>query len=102
MKSSPRTKSLDDVDGSRGLMAEVRRQVEVGDSYAAGRAIPNEILDRFAISGTPEQVASHVTALFDAGVDRVELGTPHGLTAERGVELIGSKVLPLLSRVHLP
>lgn len=62
--------------------------------------IPDDILDRFAISGTPDQVASHIATLFEAGVDRVELGTPHGLTAERCVDLIGSKVLPLLSAMY--
>jgi 5,10-methylenetetrahydromethanopterin reductase len=30
-------------------------------------------------------------------VRRVEFGTPHGLTDEDGVELLGSAVLPLLS-----
>ncbi len=79
-----------------GLTDQVRSRVEAGDAHGAGLMIPDEILDRFAISGTPEQVAAHVATLFDAGVDRVEFGTPHGLTSERGVELIGSKVLPLL------
>ncbi len=84
------------VDLSPGLLAEVRAKVAAGDPEGAGRAIPGEVLDRFAISGTPDQVAAHVEALFDAGADRVDLGTPHGLTAERGVELIGARVLPLL------
>jgi len=35
-------------------------------------------LDRFCIAGTPEEVAARVVELWDAGADRVELGTPHG------------------------
>jgi 5,10-methylenetetrahydromethanopterin reductase len=31
-------------------------------------------------------------------VHRVEFGTPHGLTDDRGVGLLGAEVLPLLSR----
>jgi 5,10-methylenetetrahydromethanopterin reductase len=53
-------------------------------------------LERFCIAGTPEEVAEHVAALWEAGADRVELGTPQGSTPLRGVELICERVLPLL------
>ncbi|GAA4334208.1 hypothetical protein GCM10023162_38100 [Klenkia terrae] len=60
--------------------------------------MPDEVLDLFAFSGTPEQVAVQAQLLVDAGASRVEFGTPHGLTDDRGVELIGTRVLPLLHR----
>jgi len=53
-------------------------------------------LDRFAIAGSPEEVAAHVERLWDAGADRVELGTPQGRTVLDGVELLGRRVVPLL------
>jgi 5,10-methylenetetrahydromethanopterin reductase len=53
-------------------------------------------LDRFAIAGTPEEVAAHARRLFDAGAARVDFGTPQGLTAASGVELLANRVLPLL------
>jgi 5,10-methylenetetrahydromethanopterin reductase len=56
------------------------------------------VLDLFAFSGTPEQVAAQAQALIDAGVSRVEFGTPHGLTDASGVDLLGSEVLPALHR----
>lgn len=83
---------------SAGLVAEVSRLVAAGEHEAAGRLIPDDVLDRFAFSGTPEQVAEQAQTLIDAGVHRVEFGTPHGLTDERGVDLLGAEVLPLLSR----
>lgn len=55
-------------------------------------------LDRFAIAGTPEEVAARVEELWAAGAARVELGTPQGRTTREGVELICSRVLPLLGR----
>ena len=55
-------------------------------------------LDRFAIAGTPEEVAARVIALWEAGADRVELGTPQGRTTPDGVRLICERVLPLLRR----
>ena len=53
-------------------------------------------LERFAIFGTPEQVAARVVSLWEAGADRVELGTPQGRTTPEGVSLICERVLPLL------
>jgi 5,10-methylenetetrahydromethanopterin reductase len=80
------------------LLAGVKDLVDAGRYEAAGRLIPDDLLDLFAFAGTPEQVAAQAQALIDAGVRRVEFGTPHGLTDERGVELLGSAVLPLLRR----
>jgi 5,10-methylenetetrahydromethanopterin reductase len=53
-------------------------------------------LERFCIAGTPEDVAARVVELWEAGADRVELGTPQGRTPLAGVELICERVLPLL------
>ena len=60
----------------------------------AGGALP---LDRFCLAGTPEEVAERVRELWAAGVDRVELGTPQGLTTRDGVALICDRLLPLLA-----
>ena len=60
---------------------------------APGDPVP---LDRFTIAGTPEEVAAHAQRLFDAGVKRVEFGTPQGLTTAGGVDLLCDRVLPLL------
>ena len=61
------------------LLAEVRALVAAGDDDGAGRAIPDDVLDLFAFSGTPEQVAAQVNAVIAAGASRVDLGTPQGL-----------------------
>jgi 5,10-methylenetetrahydromethanopterin reductase len=53
-------------------------------------------LDRFTFAGTPEEVAAHARRLFEAGAARVEFGTPQGSTTALGVELLASRVLPLL------
>ena len=81
-----------------GLLDEIRASVAAGDEVGAGRIIPDDLLDCFALSGTPEAVAAQVLRLFAAGASRVELGTPHGLTATGGVDLIGQRVLPLIGR----
>ena len=54
-------------------------------------------LERFCIAGTPDDVAARVVELWEAGADRVELGTPQGRTPLAGVEMICERVLPLLN-----
>jgi 5,10-methylenetetrahydromethanopterin reductase len=66
------------------------------DPEQLGREIPDDVLDRFAFAGTPEQVAAHAEAVFDAGAGRIDFGTPHGVPEERGVELLCTRVLPRL------
>jgi 5,10-methylenetetrahydromethanopterin reductase len=61
-----------------------------------GAAISDDVLDRFAMAGTPEQVAEQAEALFEAGARRVEFGSPHGLTEEQGIRLLGEQVRPRL------
>jgi 5,10-methylenetetrahydromethanopterin reductase len=66
------------------------------DPEQLGSEIPDDVLDRFAFAGTPEQVAAHAEAVFDAGAGRIDFGTPHGVPEERGVELLCTQVLPRL------
>jgi 5,10-methylenetetrahydromethanopterin reductase len=74
-----------------GIVAHLDPTIELGD----GQAPP---LERFCMAGTPEEVASRVDELWDAGADRVELGTPQGRTTQSGIDLICERVLPLLRR----
>jgi 5,10-methylenetetrahydromethanopterin reductase len=53
-------------------------------------------LEAFTFAGTPDEVAAHALRLYEAGVKRVDFGTPQGLTTPRGVELLCDRVLPLL------
>jgi 5,10-methylenetetrahydromethanopterin reductase len=76
------------------LTAGIRDRVAAHDHEGAGALIPDEVLDRFAFAGTPDQIAAQACALFEAGLDRVEFGTPHGITPLHGVELLGTRVLP--------
>ncbi|MGA4994422.1 LLM class flavin-dependent oxidoreductase [Nonomuraea bangladeshensis] len=80
------------------LLARVKAEVAAGRDDAAGRLIPDDLLDLFAFSGTPEQVAAQAWRLIEAGVRRVEFGTPHGLTDDEGVLLIATEVAPMLRK----
>jgi 5,10-methylenetetrahydromethanopterin reductase len=77
-----------------GMIDEIGRLLRAGDNAGAGGLIPDELLDRFAFSGTPEHVIHQVRDIFDAGATRVEFGAPFGLDAYRGLALLGERVLP--------
>lgn len=61
---------------------------------AASRFISDEMLAAFALAGTPEDIIEQTEALFAAGASRVEFGTPHGLSDDNGLRLLGERVLP--------
>ncbi len=80
------------------LIARLRQQVEQGDEDEAARLISDDLLDRFAFAGNAADLLRQCEALFAAGATRIEFGTPHGLSPERGIRLLGEQVLPHLSR----
>ncbi|TDE98678.1 LLM class flavin-dependent oxidoreductase [Occultella glacieicola] len=82
------------------LLARLRALLAEGHADDAGALLSDDLLDRFAFAGTPAQIVAHTLELVEAGADRVEFGTPHGLTGAEGIDLLGSAVLPAL-RVEL-
>lgn len=78
------------------VLERVRAALSHGDPEGAGAAIPDDVLYAFCFAGTPGEVADHAAALFDAGADRVEFGTPHGLDDVAGVTLLCDRVAPAL------
>ena len=93
-----RAKAREEVAMYVEAVAALDPTVSLPPEVLSGEVIPDDVLDLFAFSGTPDDVATQAQGLIDAGVDRVEFGTPHGLTNEHGVDLIGRHVLPQLRR----
>ena len=79
-------------------LARLRAAAGAYDFDAAAREIPDSLLRRVAMAGTPDEVAEQAHALYTAGVSRVEFGTPHGLDPREGLRLLGDAVLPALRR----
>lgn len=78
------------------VLEKLGRALRESGPAAAARWVPDDVLDRFAFAGSPTAVAEHTLRLLDAGADRIEFGTPHGLTDDRGIELLGTDVLPAI------
>lgn len=67
-----------------------------GNLNTAASLISDDLLDKFAFAGNAHDLIEQGLRLFEAGVNRIEFGTPHGLNAERGIRLLGEKVIPAL------
>ncbi|MEM7336615.1 MAG: LLM class flavin-dependent oxidoreductase [Chloroflexota bacterium] len=80
------------------LMTRIEKATAVYDYDTVAQNISDELLQKLAFAGTPEEVAQQANELFQAGAGRVEFGTPHGLTAENGLTLLGERVLPLIQK----
>ena len=78
------------------LLERVRNLLAAGDDEAAGAQISSDVLARFAFAGTPAELVAHAEAVFAAGAERIDFGTPHGEPERRGLELLCAEVLPRL------
>jgi 5,10-methylenetetrahydromethanopterin reductase len=78
------------------LLTRLTALSEAGQVAEASTLIPDAIVDRFSLAGTPRQVAAQARELLDAGARRVEFGPPHGLDERRGVRLLAERVAPLV------
>lgn len=80
------------------LMVRIQAHVNNGDLDAAAALISDDLLERFAFAGSPDDIIRQAEGLFAAGASRVEFGTPHGLNPEHGIDLIGQYVIPALRK----
>ena len=79
------------------LIQRLQRAADSGDFAGGASLISDELLDKFAFSGNANDIIQQCEQLFAAGVDRIELGTPHGVAvAATGINIIGKQVLPAL------
>jgi 5,10-methylenetetrahydromethanopterin reductase len=78
------------------LLERIRAFVAGGSAEEAGALLSDDVLARFAFAGTPAEVAAQAEALFEAGVARIDFGTPHGIDETHGVDLLCREVLPRL------
>jgi 5,10-methylenetetrahydromethanopterin reductase len=76
------------------LLPAIRGRLAGGDVEGAGRLVPRDVLDLFAFAGTPADIVAQSQRLIEAGVDRIEFGTPHGRDSAEGIALLGREVLP--------
>lgn len=78
------------------LAARVQEHVKKHNSDSAARLISDDLLDRFAFSGNAADIVHQAEALYAAGANRIEFGTPHGIVPANGIRILGEQVIPAL------
>lgn len=78
------------------LMQRVEGHVNREEHDAAAALISDDLLEKFAFAGNADDFIAHTVQLFEAGAQRVEFGTPHGIPSENGIRLLGERVIPAL------
>jgi 5,10-methylenetetrahydromethanopterin reductase len=84
------------LDLDPALLERIEAAAAAYDFDLAGSYISDTLLRKLAFAGTPGEVAEQAIELYNAGVTRVEFGTPHGLSEAEGLRLLGEDVLPTL------
>ncbi|MCE7735631.1 MAG: LLM class flavin-dependent oxidoreductase [Candidatus Heimdallarchaeota archaeon] len=84
------------VNLEKSILEGITEATKRYDFDAASEFISDSLLEKFAFAGTVEDVIQQSIRLFDGGASRIEYGTPHGLEMNRGVELLGKEVLPVI------
>jgi 5,10-methylenetetrahydromethanopterin reductase len=82
-------------------LAGIRQAMQNHDLDRAITYISDELLQTFAFAGTPDELIEQSLNLFAAGAGRIEWGTPHGLSPETGLALLGEIVLPAVRNLLL-
>lgn len=74
----------------------VQSAVKAEDFTKVGTLIPDDVLEKFAFAGDVDDILRQAVSVFEAGVTRIEFGTPHGIQSAAGIQLLGEKVIPWL------
>jgi 5,10-methylenetetrahydromethanopterin reductase len=76
------------------LVQKLQICANAGDWEGAAALISDEMLEKFAFAGNPDDIIRQTESLFAASASRVEFGTPHGLNSAEGLRLLGETVIP--------
>jgi probable F420-dependent oxidoreductase len=86
--STPAYRVVLDAHGWGDLQTELNRLSKSGDWAAMAAAIDDEMLDTFAVRGTPQEVATEVNARYGDVIDRVACNTPYAVAPEVWTEVL--------------
>ncbi|GFO97487.1 5,10-methylenetetrahydromethanopterin reductase [groundwater metagenome] len=60
----------------------------------AVRAVTPEMMDAFAICGTPKKCIEKINGLIKAGVTQIVVGSPIGPDRTEAIKLVGKEIIP--------
>jgi probable F420-dependent oxidoreductase len=75
--STPAYRPVLDSHGWGDLQPELQQRTRSGEWAAMAALIPDELVDQFAVSGQPEEIAARITTRYGGLVDRVAFNAPY-------------------------
>jgi alkanesulfonate monooxygenase SsuD/methylene tetrahydromethanopterin reductase-like flavin-dependent oxidoreductase (luciferase family) len=72
--STPAYKGVFEMHGWYDLQPKLNRLSKEGKWEEMAASLPEEVVDTFVVSGTPEQVVDQMKAIFAGKIDRTSLG----------------------------
>jgi len=89
--------SPDSVLERHGLSAErvqvIKTALAKGQFKEGFKAVNDELLEVFSITGTPSQCTEKIATILKEGVSQLVIGSPIGADKTRTIELIGSEIV---------
>jgi len=77
-----------------GNVAKVVNAMAAGDFSGAFNSVTDEMIDAFAIVGTPADCAARIEKLLDTGVTQFVVGSPIGPKKSAAIKLFAEEVIP--------
>lgn len=88
--STPAYRPVLEAEGFGELQEELRAMTKRGEWMAMGAKITDEMLARFAVVGTPEEVGRELRARYGAIASRVAVGTPIQLSVDASSRILSA------------
>ncbi|WXG45943.1 MAG: 5,10-methylenetetrahydromethanopterin reductase [Candidatus Atabeyarchaeum deiterrae] len=76
------------------LIQTIRTALGKGQFKEAFKAVNDELLEVFSITGTPSQVTEKISAILKEGVSQLVIGSPIGVDKVKTLESVGSEIIP--------
>ncbi len=73
---------------------EIRNALKVGDFGKAFGSVTQQMIDVFAVAGTPDMCIERIAELKKIGIGQFVVGSPIGSNVKVAIDLIGTKILP--------
>lgn len=73
---------------------EIRAALKVGDFGKAFGSVTQQMIDAFAVCGTPDMCIERIAELKKIGIGQFVVGSPIGTNVKVAIDIIGTKIIP--------
>ena len=73
---------------------EIRAALKVGDFGKAFGSVTPQMIDVFAVAGTPDMCIERIAELKKIGIGQFVVGSPIGPNVKTAIDIVGSKIIP--------